>query len=109
MLRRSGMVLTLLLLAALPLRAQPHAVKGTVVDAQGQPVAGAIIQTGTGAISSTGIDGSFDAIPGSAVTVKAAGFLPATVTIQQEQPARIVLSAAGPLQSVMVTAYRTPL
>ena len=109
MLRRSGIVLTLLLLGALPLRAQPRPVKGVVVDAKGQPVAGATVLTGTGAVSTTGIDGSFDAIPGSSVTIKAAGFLPSTVTIQLDQALRIVLAAAGPLQSVTVTAYRTPL
>lgn len=109
MLRRAGVVLTLVLLCTPPLHAQPRTVKGVVVDAQGQPVAGATITTGNGGLSIAGIDGGFDAVPGSSITVLAAGFAPSTVTVQPDQPLRVVLAAAGPLQSVTVTAYRMPL
>ncbi len=100
-----------LLFMASPGHAQSSAaqISGTVVDAGGAPVAGAQILDRAGhLLSSSAADGSFTVPAGvPSVEISAAHFAPATITIQGAGPIRVSLTR--PLESVTVTAYRSPL
>jgi outer membrane receptor protein involved in Fe transport len=91
-------------------RAQAQtAVRGTVVDAQGTPVASATVSDLAGrTLAVTTDDGSFT-LAGSPqqIEVTAAHFLAAVVTVTTGAPLRVVLRM--PLETVTVTAYRSPL
>ncbi len=100
-----------LLFMASPGRAQssPAQISGSVVDAGGAPVAGAQILDRAGdLVSTTAADGSFTVPQGvGTIEIVAARFAPKTVAIQGAGPIR--LSLARPLETVTVTAYRSPL
>ncbi len=107
----SFFLVALFLLAAAPAGfGQASAtITGTVVDATGDPVAGAQIQSGSGdLLATTGADGRFT-IPADAgaVSIEATHFAPATITIGRQAPLRIEL--VHPFENVTVTAYRSPL
>lgn len=99
----------------IPAEAQTAAtrVSGTVVDARGNPVRGAEILDGRGKLLATSAaNGSFLLPAGSGpITVMARHYAPVTVPIAGEGeaggPLRVVLDR--PLESVTVTAYRSPL
>ena len=101
----------ILLVVALPGGAQTSAaqISGTVVDAGGASVAGAQILDNAGhLLSSSSADGSFTVPAGvESVEVIAAHFAPATLAIRGPGPIRVALTR--PLESVTVTAYRSPL
>ncbi|GGH02851.1 TonB-dependent receptor [Silvibacterium dinghuense] len=81
---------------------------GRVIDSQGQPIAGAEIRdAGHHLLAHSGSDGSFTA-PGSGtpLTVSEAGFATATVTNTDDAVLTVTLLR---LETVSVTAYRTPL
>ncbi len=84
-------------------------VTGTVVDATGSPIAEAQILSGScDLLASTGADGKFT-VPADAgtVSIEAAHFAPATMTVGRQAPLRIEL--VHPFENITVTAYRSPL
>jgi outer membrane receptor protein involved in Fe transport len=85
------------------------ALQGTVVDAQGKPVASATVRDRSGhALAMTAADGTFTlAGTPQQVEVTAAHFVAAVVTVTPGLPLRVVLRM--PLETVTVTAYRSPL
>jgi outer membrane receptor protein involved in Fe transport len=97
------------LLYGLTLSAQQKEARGVVVDSAGHPIAGVFISSGPGQQTRSDAAGGFTAPVGMAVQFSASGYVTSTVTIGDEQSARVVLAPAGPLQEVTVTAYRTPL
>jgi outer membrane receptor protein involved in Fe transport len=106
-------VLALLALAAAGggLRAAGQsAVRGTVVDAGGAPVAAATVTDMAGrALAVTAADGTFTltAAAPQQIEVTAAHYLAAVVTVTPDAPLRVTLRM--PLETVTVTAYRSPL
>lgn len=96
----------------LPVWAQASAagsLSGTIVDARNVPVAGAQILGPTGDLLATSAaDGSFT-VPSSAgrVQLVARHFEPSSVTLVGPSPVHLLLE--HPLESVVVTAYRSPL
>jgi outer membrane receptor protein involved in Fe transport len=92
-------------------QAQPAsgAITGTIVDAQNQPVAGAQLVDSAGQVlATTGADGSFTVPAGTThAQVVAAHFEPTSVDLERPSPIHILL--AHPLESVTVTAYRSPI
>jgi outer membrane receptor protein involved in Fe transport len=92
-------------------QAQPAsgAITGTIVDAQNQPVAGAQLVDSAGQVlATTGADGSFTVPAGTThAQVVAAHFEPTSVDLEGPSPIHILL--AHPLESVTVTAYRSPI
>jgi iron complex outermembrane receptor protein len=97
-------------LEAAPAAAQDAALRGTVVDTAGQPVAGAQVTAGA-AISGTGADGAFElAFPGSGeheIHVDRLGYHPITVRAAAPGPVRVVLSPA-PILMEGLTAIGSP-
>ena len=92
-----------------PPAAASGTVTGVVVDAAGNPIAGAQITSGSGdLLATTGPDGAF-ALPAGAgtVAIQASHFAPASVTIAGQTTLRIQLDQ--PFENVTVTAYRSPL
>jgi outer membrane receptor protein involved in Fe transport len=86
--------------------AQTH---GTVRNAQGGPVAGAAVSDLSGkTLAATDAEGAFtlEHAPRQ-IEVTAAHYLTAVVNVRAGQPLRVVL--ARPLETVTVTAYRSPL
>lgn len=85
------------------------AVKGTVRTAHGGPVASATITDMAGkTLAVTGPDGTFTlAQAPQEVEVIAAHYIAAVVTVSPGQPLDVVLQR--PLETVTVTAYRSPL
>jgi outer membrane receptor protein involved in Fe transport len=83
--------------------------QGKVVDAHGDPVAEAsVFDTANQLLAVTAADGSFEIPAGTReVEVSSAHFAPLTVPIHGTGPLHIVLER--PLESVMVSAYRSPL
>ncbi|MBT9332234.1 TonB-dependent receptor [Paracidobacterium acidisoli] len=84
-------------------------IEGHVVDAKGAPIADAqVLDTGGRALATTAADGGFE-VPAATrvINVEASHFAPATVTIVTGTPLRVVLER--PLETVVVTAYRSPL
>jgi outer membrane receptor protein involved in Fe transport len=92
---------------------QPQATSGTVtgivVDATGNPIAGAQITTGSGELlATTDADGRFTLSAGAGtVAIQASHFAPASVSIAGQATLRIELQ--HPFEDVTVTAYRSPL
>ena len=85
------------------------AVTGVVVDATGNPIAGAQITSGAGdLLATTDADGKFTLSAGAGtVTIQASHFAPASVIIAGQATQRIQLN--HPFENVTVTAYRSPL
>jgi outer membrane receptor protein involved in Fe transport len=101
-----GLVVLLLSLSA---RAQQATISGTIVDARNSPVAGAQITDLSGRLlGTTGTDGSFT-VPAESgrVQITAPHFEPTTMTLEGPPPVKVLLE--HPLESVTVTAYRSPL
>jgi hypothetical protein len=98
-----------LLLASPRVLAQQAGITGNVVDARNQPVAGAQILGSAGELlATTAADGSFTVPAGSGrVQVAAAHFEPTSVDLNGPSPVHVLLE--HPLESVTVTAYRSPL
>ena len=97
------------------LHAQPGTIQGTVTDAAGKPVAGATIRDRAGHILATTTGaGSFE-IPRNtaAIEVSDPHFVPVSMTIpaaaQSSPPAPLSIVLDRPLETVTVTAYRSPL
>jgi hypothetical protein len=89
--------------------AQQASITGNVVDARNQPVAGAqILGSGGELLATTAADGSFTVPAGTGrVQVAAAHFEPTSVDLNGPSPVHVLLE--HPLESVTVTAYRSPL
>jgi outer membrane receptor protein involved in Fe transport len=89
--------------------AQQASITGNVVDARNLPVAGAqILGSGGELLATTATDGSFSVPAGSGrVQVTAAHFEPTSVEMTGPSPVHVLLE--HPLESVTVTAYRSPL
>jgi outer membrane receptor protein involved in Fe transport len=109
---RTALVLGLVL-SATPGFAQtpatPGKVTGVVVDATGDPVAGAQIISGSGdLLATTDAEGKFT-LPADAgtVAIEASHFAPTSVTVAGQATLRIGLE--HPFESVNVSAYRSPL
>ena len=85
------------------------ALRGKVVDAQGKPVASATVSDVAGrTLAVTAADGTFTlAGAPQQIEVTAAHFVAAVVTVTPGAPLRVVLRM--PLETVTVTAYRSPL
>ena len=85
------------------------AISGTVVDARNQPVAGAQITDAAGQLlATTAADGSFTVPAGtSRVQIIAPHFESTSVNLEGPSPVQVLLE--HPLESVVVTAYRSPL
>jgi outer membrane receptor protein involved in Fe transport len=99
-----------LLIAAVAASAQsPVAVRGTVENAQGQPIAAATITDMAGkTLAVSGDDGAFTlAAPPQQVEVVAAHYVAAVVDVVSGAPLHVILRQ--PLETVVVTAYRSPL
>jgi len=97
-----------LLLFAACAEAQSNTIQGKVSDAAGKPIAGAAILDGAGhTLAITTSDGVF-AIPQSVTRIQVADphYAPLVVAVR-EAPLNIVLDR--PLETVTVTAYRSPL
>jgi outer membrane receptor protein involved in Fe transport len=96
-----------------PGQAQQGTISGTIVDARNQPVAGAqIFEAGGGSggqlLGTTAADGSFTVPAGSGrVQVISPHFEPTSVNLDGPSPVHVLLE--HPLESVTVTAYRSPL
>ena len=92
-----------------PGQAQPGSISGTIVDARNMPVAGAqIIGTGGQLLGTTAADGSFTVPAGSGrVQIVSPHFEPTSVNMEGPSPVHVLLE--HPLESVTVTAYRSPL
>jgi outer membrane receptor protein involved in Fe transport len=89
--------------------AQQASITGNVVDARNLPVAGAqILGSGGELLATTATDGSFTVPAGSGrVQITAAHFEPTSVDLNGPSPVHVLLE--HPLESVTVTAYRSPL
>jgi outer membrane receptor protein involved in Fe transport len=99
----------LLFLPLLSGQAQQGTISGTIVDARNQPVAGAQILGDAGQLlGTTAADGSFTVPAGSGrVQIVASHFEPTSVNLKGPSPVQVLLE--HPLESVTVTAYRSPL
>ena len=100
----------LVFLPSQPGRAQKAAtISGTIVDARNQPVAGAqIIGSAGQLLGTTAANGSFTVPAGSGrVQILAPHFEPTSVNLEGPSPVQVLLE--HPLESVTVTAYRSPL
>ena len=84
-------------------------ITGTIVDAQNHPVAGAQLLDSNGQVlATTSVDGSFTVPAGTAqAQVVANHFEPTSVNLEGPSPVHILLE--HPLESVTVTAYRSPI
>ncbi len=92
------------------------ALSGTVLDQLGQPVSGATVSLRpSGATTRTDDQGRFsfpsaDSVSGPVTLhVEAATFAPADIPVATSGPTRIELLPVANRESVLVTAYRTPL
>lgn len=86
-------------------------VRGTVTDAQGEPLAGATVSVkGTSQAVATDFDGNFtiNNVKGKTLTVSYIGFKPAEVAITGSEPLKIVMQEnAEVLDEVVVVGYGT--
>ena len=82
---------------------------GTIVDAHNLPVSGAQLTDASGQVlATTASDGSFTVPSGThQVQIVAAHFEPTTATLEGAPPFHVLLE--HPLESVTVTAYRSPI
>jgi outer membrane receptor protein involved in Fe transport len=85
------------------------ALSGTVVDIQGKPITGAKVTDAVGHILAiSDANGSFALSAGiTRIQVAAAHYVPISLPVPSGTPFQIILDQ--PLESVVVTAYRTPL
>lgn len=92
-----------------PAGAQQASIQGTVVDAQNHPVPNAqIIGSDGHVLSTTDADGSFTVPAGTErVQVLAPHFDPVSAKVEGPGPVHLLLE--HPMESVTVTAYRSPL
>jgi outer membrane receptor protein involved in Fe transport len=99
----------LVVLSALPAQAQQGTISGTIIDARNLPVAGAQIVDSAGQLlATTAADGGFTVPAGSGrVQITAPHFAPTAVNLEGPSPVHVLLE--HPLESVTVTAYRSPL
>jgi outer membrane receptor protein involved in Fe transport len=84
-------------------------IQGKVVDARGEPLAGSTIWDASGKeLATTGADGAFE-IPAavSEIEVRNPHYVTVTVPISGQGPLRVVLER--PLETVVVSAFRSPL
>ena len=100
------------LLLSTPGRAQsaePGVVHGKVVDARGAPLAQSTILDAAGKeLATTGADGSFEVPAGTdEIEVSNPHYAPVKVPISKKGPLTVMLER--PLETVMVSAYRSPL
>ena len=101
--------IAVLISCCMAVAAAPAQTHGTVRNAQGTPIAGASVTDMAGhRLAVTGSDGTFtlDAPP-ARIEVTATHYVAAVVTIAPGQPLRVTLRQ--PLETVVVTAYRSPL
>ena len=101
--------IAVLISCCMAVAAAPAQTHGTVRNAQGAPIAGASVTDMAGhRLAVTGSDGTFtlDAPP-ARIEVTATHYVAAVVTIAPGQPLRVTLRQ--PLETVVVTAYRSPL
>ena len=112
--KRSGALLlpaVLVLGACLVGRAQQPSgpITGTIVDARNLPVAGAQLLNSSGnLLATTSADGSFTVPAGTEhVQVVAPHFEPTSVDLEGPSPVHVLLE--HPLESVTVSAYRSPI
>ena len=82
---------------------------GTVVDAHNAPVSGAQLNDASGnLLATTGSDGGFTVPAGTGqVQIVAAHFEPTTVALEGPYPVHVLLE--HPMETVTVTAYRSPI
>jgi outer membrane receptor protein involved in Fe transport len=82
---------------------------GTIVDARNLPVAGAQILGGEGQLlATTAADGSFTVPAGTGrVQIVASHYEPTSANLEGPSPVQVLLE--HPLESVTVTAYRSPI
>ena len=109
-LRRALIIsLLLLLLPAGPSWAQQPPTTGTIVDARNLPVAGAqILGAGGQLLATTSADGSFSVPAGTGrVQIIAPHYEPTSASLEGPSPVQVLLE--HPLESVTVTAYRSPI
>jgi outer membrane receptor protein involved in Fe transport len=105
--------LAAVLLFGIPGRAQtrpePGSIEGKVVDARGVPLAQTTIEDASGrALATTGADGKFEVPAGTPeIEVSNSHYVTLTVPISGTAPITVVLER--PLETVMVSAYRSPL
>jgi outer membrane receptor protein involved in Fe transport len=99
----------ILLLPALSVRAQLALLSGVLVDARNQPVAGAQLLNDNGQLlATTAADGTFTVPSGTLrVQINAPHFEPTSATLEGPSPVHLLLE--HPLESVTVTAYRSPI
>jgi outer membrane receptor protein involved in Fe transport len=95
--------------AASQQQATSATVTGIVVDATGNPIAGAQITSGSGdLLATTDADGRFTLSAGAGtVAIQASHFAPASVSIAGQATLRIQME--HPFEDVTVSAYRSPL
>lgn len=97
------------MLSALLLQAQPHEVKGTVVDTSGAPVIGAsVIIQGTTTGVTSGVDGSFSLTVNPSQTIVASyiGYKNATATVGSQTFITLTLTEdQTQLEGVVVVGY----
>jgi outer membrane receptor protein involved in Fe transport len=109
---RCALFLALLVLSAagpLPAQQPSTPITGSVVDARNQPVDGAQILGDAGnLLATTAADGTFTVPSGTTqVQIVAPHFEPTSASIEGPSPVHILLE--HPLESVTVTAYRSPI
>ena len=87
----------------------PGQIQGRVVDARGEPLPGSTISDERGKeLATTGADGEFKVPPAvSEIEVRNAHYVTAKVAISGRGPITVVLER--PLETVVVSAYRSPL
>lgn len=97
------------MLSALSLQAQPHEVKGTVVDTSGAPVIGAsVIIQGTTTGVTSGVDGSFTLTvdPSQTIVASYIGYKDATATVGSQTSITLILTEdQTQLEDVVVVGY----
>jgi len=89
--------------------AEPGSIHGKVVDARGAPLAESTILDASGnKLATTGADGTFQVPAGSSeIAVSNPHYVTVKVPISGTAPVTVVLER--PLETVMVSAYRSPL
>jgi outer membrane receptor protein involved in Fe transport len=101
--------------ACLPAQSTANSIPGKVTDAGGRPISGATILDATGhVLATTREDGSFEVSRNvTAIEVSDPHFMTESVTVpasaQNAIPAPLNIVLERPLETVTVTAYRSPL
>ena len=91
-----------------------RAIRGTVVDLQDRPVAGAsvVLTTGTATLRTETDEGGtfgFSSAAAGTLRVTLAGFAPVSIAAQADSPVRVQLQPATVTQNVVVSATRSEL